>query len=239
MANALFGIKPKTDLNEIQKDILHRDLYNMTSDDEIKKGVAVFRMGHRLAVIPENKKEAEILLKKSIAILNREEVLSKDYSLIETVQSAYMNLGNFYIEHSRFNDAEKAFGDYMNIVKKEKIEKYDPKIVQARKAGKIIDEIDLWIEYKAKFTEGKKAFIKLLSRAGKKDEAEELYKKLLEECKISLSEEEYQFSVETNCIENGTHMRITKDITYIEPILGNEYLRLKRKNISDKALLER
>lgn len=34
-------------------------------------------------------------------------------------------------------------------------------------------------------------------------------------------------------------MRITKDRTYFEPILGGEYLRLRRRQISEKALSER
>ena len=81
--------------------------------------------------------------------------------------------------------------------------------------------------------------IKLLSRSGRTEEAEELYKKLLEDCKISLSDEEYQLSVDTNCIENGRYMRIADDRTFCEPILGNEYLLQKRKKISNKVLSER
>ena len=65
---------------------------------------------------------------------------------------------------------------------------------------------------------------------------EKLYKKLLKDCKIYLVDEEYKLSVDTNCIENGRYMRIKNGKTYSEPILGNEYLLLRRKNISDKAL---
>ena len=231
--------KAKTDIQEIRKDLIHNDIYNMTSDDEATKGVATFRMGHRLATLPAKKKEAERLLKTAISILNNDEVLSKDDSLIEILQCAHMDLGNFYLMNDDFVNAEKSFVDYMETVEKEKVERYDPKILEAKKNGKVIDEIDLWMEIKSKFTAGKKAMIKLLSKSGKKEEAEELYKKLLKDCKISLSDEEYQLSVETNCIENGKYMRITKGITYREPILGNEYLLLLRKNISNKALSER
>ena len=179
------------------------------------------------------------MLRTSTSILNSDDVLSKDDSLIGILQNAHMDLGNLYLMNDDYINAEKSFVDYMETVRKEKVERYDPKILEAKKNGKVIDEIDLWIEVKAKFAAGKKSMIRLLSKSGRTGEAEELYKKLLEDCKISLSNEEYQLSVDTNCIENGQYMRITKGRTYREPILGNEYLLLRRRNISNRALSER
>ena len=239
LAKGILGVQAKKDIQEIRSDVLHNDIYNMTSADDVTKGIATFRVGHRLALLPEKKKEAERLLKTATSILNNDDVLSKDDSLIGVLQNAHMDLGNFYLMNDDFVNAQKSFQDYMKTVKKEKVEKYDPKILEAKKNGKVIDEIDLWIEIKSKFAAGEKSMIKLLSKSGKTEEAEERYKKLLEDCKISLSDEEYQLSVDTNCVENGRYMRITNDRTYCEPILGNEYLLLKRRNITNKALSER
>lgn len=239
LAKGILGEPAKKDIKDIESDLIHNDIYNMTSNDDATKGVATFRMGHRLAPIPEKKKEAERLLKAAISILNNDNVLSKDEALMGVLQNAHMDLGNFYLMNDDFANAEKSFQNYMKAVKKEKIEKYDPKILEAKKNGKVIDEIDLWIKIKSKFAAGKKSMIKLLSRSGRTEEAEELYKKLLEDCKISLSDEEYQLSVDTNCIENGRYMRIADDRTFCEPILGNEYLLQKRKKISNKVLSER
>ena len=211
----------------------------MTSEDDATKGVATFRVGHRLATLPTKKKEAERLLKTATSILSGDNVISKDDSLMGILQNAYMDLGNLYLMNDDFINAEKSFVDYMEAVRKEKVERYDPRIIEAKKNRKVIDEIDLWIEVKSKFAAGKKSMIRLLSKSGKTGEAEELYKKLLEDCKISLSDEEYQLSVDTNCIENGQYMRITNGRTYREPILGNEYLLLRRRNIANKALAER
>lgn len=239
LVRGITGETSKKDIKAIRNDVVHNDIYNMTSEDNVTKGVATFRVGHRVATLPTKKKEAERLLKSAISILNSDDVLVKNDSLIEILENAHMDLGNLYLMNDDFVNAEKSFVDYMEIVKKEKIERYDPKIINAKNNGKIIDEIDLWMEIKSKFTAGKKSMIKLLSKSGKTEEAEQIYKKLLDECKISLSDEEYQLSVDTNCIENGQYMRITNGRTYREPILGNEYLLLRRKKISEKALSDR
>jgi len=239
LARGIIGGPAKKDIQEIRNDVIHNDIYNMTSDDDAIKGVATFRVGHRLATLPAKKKEAERLLKTATSILSNDDILSKDDSLIGVLQNAHIDLGNLYLMNDDFVNAEKSFVDYMETVRKEKVEKYDPKILEAKKSGKVIDEIDLWIEVKSKFATGKKSMIKLLSKSGRTGEAEELYRRLLEDCKIALSDEEYQLSVDSNCIENGRYMRITNGRTYSEPILGNEYLLLRRRNISNKALSER
>ena len=238
LVKGMLGVPAKRNIQDIRNDVVHNDIYNMTSGDEVTKGIATFRVGHKLATLSTKKKEAERLLKTAISILNKNDIVSKDDTLIGILEDAHLDLGNLYLAKNDFVNAEKSFVDYMETVRKEKIEKYDPKILEAKKNGKVINEIDLWMEVKSKFTTGKKSIIKLLSKSGKTDEAEELYKRLLEDCKISLSDEEYQLSVDTNCIENGRYMRITSEKTYCEPILGNEYLLLRRKNISKKAVEE-
>ena len=238
LVKGMLGVPAKRNIQDIRNDVVHNDIYNMTSGDEVTKGIATFRVGHKLATLSTKKKEAERLLKTAISILNKDDILSKDDTLIGTLEDAHLDLGNLYLAKNDFVNAEKSFVDYMETVRKEKIEKYDPKILAAKKNGKVINEIDLWMEVKSKFTTGKKSMIRLLSKSGKTDEAEELYKRLLEDCKISLSDEEYQLSVDSNCIENGRYMRITSGKTYSEPILGNEYLLLRRKNISKKAVEE-
>ena len=195
LTKGLIGGKAKRSIEEINKSIIHKDIYDMTSDDELVKGLATSRTGHRLATIPGKKKEAERLLKSAITILSKDEVLSSKDDVICNLEDTNLDLGELYVENGEFDKAEKVFLDYMNTVKREKIERYDPKIKKARAQGKVIDEMDCWMEYRAKLTTGRKAMIRLLSKSGDKKGAEELYKKLLEDCKISLTDEEYQLSV--------------------------------------------
>lgn len=239
LCKGLIGDKAKTKLEDIKSDVIHSDIYDMTSSDDVTKGISTFRVGHRLASLPNKRKEAEKTLKAAISILQKDETLAKESSTIEYLESGYLDLGNLCLENNDYPNAEKNLANYMETVKREKRELYDPKIMQAQKEGRTIDEIDLWIKVKSKVVSGKKAIIKMLSRAGQTEQAEEYYKQLLQECKIGLNDEEYQLSVNTNCIENGKYMRITENRTYCEPILGSEYLMLKRRNISNKALSER
>ena len=239
LSKGLIGGKAKKSLDEINKSVIHRDIYDMTSEDELVKGIATYKTGHRLATVPGKKKEAERLLKSAITILGKNEVLSREENVICTLEDSHLDLGELYVENGEFSKAERTFEDYMKTVKREKLERYDPKIKEARAQGKTIDELDCWMEYRAKLTTGRKAMIRLLSKSGDKKSAEALYKKLLEDCKISLTDEEYQLSVSSNCIEDGSYMRITQGKTYIEPILGNETLLLKKKMMGEKALSER
>ena len=239
LCKGLIGDKAKTKLEDIKSDVIHSDIYDMTSSDDVTKGISTFRVGHRLASLPNKRKEAEKTLKAAISILQKDETLAKESSTIEYLESGYLDLANLCLENNDYSNAEKNLANYMETVKREKRELYDPQIMQAQKEGRTIDEIDLWIKVKSKVVSGKKAIIKMLSRAGQTEQAEEYYKQLLQECKIGLNDEEYQLSVNTNCIENGKYMRITENRTYCEPILGSEYLMLKRRNISNKALSER
>ena len=77
-------------------------------------------MGHRLAPIPEKKKEAERLLKAAISILNNDNVLSKDEALMGVLQNAHMDLGNFYLMNDDFANAEKSFSKLHESSKKKK-----------------------------------------------------------------------------------------------------------------------
>ena len=239
LSKGLIGGKAKKTIEEINRSVIHRDIYDMTSDDELVKGMATYRTGHRLATIPGKKKESERLLKSAISILSKDEVLSRKDDVICSLEDTILDLGELYVESGEFSKAEKVFLDYMNTVKREKLERYDPKIKEARAKGNTIDEMDCWMEYRAKLTTGRKAMVRLLSKSGDKKSAEELYRKLLEDCKISLTDEEYQLSISSNCVEDGTYMRISQGKTYVEPILGNETLLLRKKMMGEKALSER
>ncbi len=239
LAKGLVGGKAKKSLEEVNRSVIHKDIYDMTSDDELVKGLATYKTGHRLSTIPGKEKEAERLLKSAITILRKNEVLSRGEDTISILEDNFIDLGELYVENGEFDKAEKIYEEYMQAVRREKLERYDPKIKEARANGKVIDEIDCWMEYRAKLTKGRKSMIRLLSKSGDKKSAETLYKKLLEDCKISLTPEEYQLSVSSNCIEDGTYMRITPERTYAEPILGNETLLLRKKLMGEKALSER
>jgi hypothetical protein len=236
LARGILGKTAKKDIQDIRNDVVHNDLYNMTSEDSPTKGVATFRVGHSLATLPAKKKEAERLLKASIDILEKDDALSKDDSLISVLQDAHMDLGNLYLMNNDFVNAEKAFVNYMETVRKEKVEKYDPLILKARNEENKLVEIDYWIKFRNKMTKGKKAMLKMLCQRGSLNEAQEFYKKLLDASKIILTKEEYELSVETNCMENGTYMRISKGKTRRRVISGSEDLLILKENVAEKVV---
>lgn len=238
LARGILGGTPKKDIQDIKKDVVHYDIFNMTSTDKPTKGEATFRVGHRLAMLPTMKKEAERLLKSSINILNDDSILKTDEKMYDILEDSYMDLGNLYINNGNYNEAEQVFSDYIQVVKKEKVERYDPLILKARNEGNKLVEFDYWIKYRNKMADGRKAMLKLLCRSGKSDEAEEFYKKLLEASKISLSKEEYELSIETNCIENGQYMRISNGKTLRKPITGSEDLLVLKEKVAQQVVAD-
>lgn len=212
----LFNIPPKIKVEDIKYDIIHNDVYNITSENDIEKGIALFRVGNKLAILPKKEMSAERCFKQSIDILTKVGNKKDDNTISKIIEDSHVNLINLYLEKNKFDDAEKYIDIYLNIIE----ENYKDKS----------DNIGMNMEYNRKIAIGLKLWMKLLWKSDKKDEAEKVYGSLLNRSGIRLTRKEYDLCLRNNCVKNGTFIQcINGNLNEISDIRGDEGL-IERQN---------
>ncbi len=205
----LYGIPPKSNLEDIEQDIIHADVYDITSSDNITKGVALSKVGHKLAILPSKKQEAKRCLKQAICILKKEERDDRSNKILE---DTYINLINLCIEENQFDEASENLEKYYEMMEqlenenKDGTVKFQKQMLRKQLNGFLLE-------------------VKLLYRSGEKENALEVYKGILDMCGIKLSEDEYKLSLQMGCIENGSYIKSKHTFCEIRPIKGEEWAR--------------